>query len=153
MNPLDSLRRELAAPLTTLRTELNRLLPVHLGPWPGPGQAGAAEEAAWTPAIDLYETPEEVGLWVDLPGVEPSAIELSLAGSVLTLRGQRPTGGVAQGQGRVVERLSGPFLRRIDLPAEVVADAVEAEAQLGVLHVRLPKVQPLRPRTIPIQTS
>jgi HSP20 family protein len=153
MNPLDSWRRELTAPLTTLRTELNRLLPVHLGPRLGMGPSGVDEVATWTPAIDLYETPDEVGLWVDLPGVDPAAIELSLTGTVLTLRGQKATAGAPPDQGRVVERPDGPFLRRINLPAAVVADAVQAEAHLGVLHVRLPKVQPLRPRTIPIQTS
>lgn len=152
MNRLDTFRRDLTAPLTTLRTELIRLLPGPLGSrleaWPA-----GAEAAAWTPALDLNETPEAVVLWVDLPGVDPAAIELSLIGTVLTLRGQRASGGPPEGQGQIGERPRGPFLRRIELPAEVLADAVQAEVQLGVLHVRLPKVQPVRPRTIPIQTS
>ncbi len=135
---------------TTLRDAMDRLFEdsfVNPGNW-----YNLSGNNRYLP-IDLYETPEAVGLWVDLPGVDPSAIELSLTGTVLTLRGQRATGGEPQMQGRITERPLGAFLRRIELPAEVVADAVQAEAHLGVLHVRLPKVQPVRPRTIPIQTS
>ena len=152
MNPLDTLRRDLSAPLTTLRTELERLLPVSIGSRIGVGPSGA-EGAAWAPAIDLQETPEAVEIWADLPGVDPGVIELSLTGKVLTLRGQKAAIAAPQGEGLVAERPVGYFLRRIDLPAEVLPDAVQADAHLGILHVRLPKAQPIRPRTIPIQTS
>ena len=152
MNPLDTLRRDLSAPLTTLRTELERLLPVSLGSRIGMGPS-SGEGAAWTPAIDVHETPEAVEIWADLPGVDPGAIELSLTGKVLTLRGQKAAVAAPQGTGLIAERPVGYFLRRIDLPAEVLPDAVQAETHLGVLHVRLPKAQPIRPRTIPIQTS
>ncbi|HWE40257.1 MAG TPA: Hsp20/alpha crystallin family protein [Isosphaeraceae bacterium] len=139
-----------AVPIHALQDELHRLIDRYRGPGPGHAAPGI-----WSPAVDLYETPEEIGLWVDLPGVDPSAVEVAVTGQTLTLRGERaaePTATAARGRGRT-ERPAGPFLREIDLGADVDADAARAEASLGVLHIRLPKLQAERPKTIPIQVS
>jgi HSP20 family protein len=139
-------------PIHALQDELHRLIDRYRGHVPGMGHAAPG---TWSPAVDLYETPEEIGLWVDLPGVEPSAVEVSITGQTLTLRGERPaepTGTSARGRHRA-ERPAGPFLREIELGADVDPDAARAEASLGVLHIRLPKVQAERPKTIPIQVS
>lgn len=139
-------------PIHALQDELQRLFDRYRGPSHGPGHP----PGIWTPAVDLDETPEEIGLWVDLPGVDPSAVEVSITGQTLTLRGERPAepaGAPARDRRRRGERPVGPFLREIDLGADVDADAAHAEASLGVLHIRLPKVQAERPKTIPIQVS
>jgi HSP20 family protein len=149
-------RRELTVPLQTLQSELNRLFEEY---WqPGPGAAGQAAPtdlatASWTPAIDLHETPVEIVLMVDLPGVEPSKIDLSLTGNVLSLRGEKPPTEVAEGHNRVHERPVGSFHRQITLTEAVDFDRVQAEARNGVLTIRLPKQEAARPRTIPIQPN
>ncbi len=165
-------RRELAVPLQSIQTELNRLFDEY---WHAPGNPGGSPDptdgaglvteptvmtAAWTPAIDLWESPTELTLVVDLPGVDPASIDLSLAGNVLSLRGEKPVSTVKSAQksapvvpprGRVKERPVGSFHREITLVEEVDFDQVEAQSKDGVLTVRLPKRAAGQPRTIPIQ--
>jgi len=148
-------RREISVPLQSLQTELNRLFEEYWAPQgggPAASQPTDLASAVWTPAIDLTETPTELVLTVDLPGVDPSAIDLSLTGNVLSLRGEKaPAAEIPNGHNRVRERAVGSFHREITLTEAVDFDRVQAEARNGVLIVRLPKQEAARPRTIPIQ--
>ncbi len=149
-------RRELSVPLQSLQTELNRLFEEYWNPVAGgPPSTSPTDLAApvWSPAIDLSETPDELVLVVDLPGVEPSTIDLSLTGNVLSVRGEKVTAEVPPGQSRAKERPVGPFHRQITLTEPVDFDRVQAEAKNGVLTVRLPKQEAARPRTILIQPA
>jgi len=149
-------RREFSAPLHALQNELNRLLEEYWTPARmGPGQTVPTdlEPAAWLPVIDVIETPQEVIVMAELPGVDPSSIDLSVTGNVLSLRGEKPAGEFSEGTGAIRERQFGPFLRQINLPGEVNFDGVQAEARNGVLKVRLPKQEEARRRKIPIQPS
>lgn len=147
-------RREFSAPLHVLQSELNRILEDY---W-NPSRVGAStpppmdlEPSAWSPAIDLYETPEEVVLFAELPGVDPASIDLSLTGNVLNLRGLKVAEVMPEGHNALRERQFGAFHRQIVLSNEVNFDAAQAEAKNGVLKVRLPKQEAARPRTIPVQ--
>lgn len=158
MSRLDSWRREFSAPLNVLQGELNRLLNHYrdlgpLGPSPTATEGTEDELPTWVPLIDLIETADEVLLWVDLPGVDPARVELSVTGRVLTLKGEKPAPVPIESRGQVVERPFGPFQRQLALPSEVDVEAVQAEAHNGVLHVRLPKAAAVRPHTIPIRPS
>ncbi len=165
-------RREMVVPLQSIQAELNRLFDEY---WRPPGEpagprstANSAQPpakptnldpaaAVWTPSIDLWESPTELTLVVDLPGVDPNSIDLSLAGSVLSLRGEKPSP-VANSspgpvKGRIKERSVGSFHRQVTLVDEVDFDRVEAQAKDGVLTVRLPKRAVGQPRTISIQPA
>src|SRR4051794_27999189 len=77
-------RREFTVPLQNLQSELNRLIE---GYWQSSGGSPSAapvdlSTSVWSPSIDLFETPGELILVVDLPGVDPATIDLSLTGSV-----------------------------------------------------------------------
>jgi HSP20 family protein len=151
MNPW---RRDLTAPLHALQGELNRLFEEYVNPSRlGPGGAPPMDlgPAAWSPAVDLYETPEELVLLIDLPGVDPSSIELSVTGNVLTLRGEKKGEMFAGGPPQLQERQLGLFSRQIGLSNEVNFENTHAEARNGVLIVRLPKKEAARPHTIKIQ--
>ncbi|MBX6313162.1 MAG: Hsp20/alpha crystallin family protein [Isosphaeraceae bacterium] len=162
MSRIDDLRRELSAPLTALQDELGRLIhqyrvlsplgPTRLRPRSRSEAAAARPAAAWSPAIDLIETPDELFLWADLPGVDPASVELTIIGTELTLRGDKPAATIHGGEARTRERKSGPFHRAITLPCPVNAETVEAEARDGLLRIRLPKAPEVRAHTIPIQT-
>jgi len=149
-------RRELAVPLQSLQGELNRLFEEY---WQPNGPAGAAPEPTdiaspvWTPALDLFETPAELVLMVDLPGVNPASIDLSLTGNVLSLKGDKPAVEVPGGHGRSRERPLGSFHRQVTLTEAVDFDRVHAEAKDGVLTVRLPKQEAAKARTITIQPA
>jgi HSP20 family protein len=148
-------RREIAAPFQVLQTELNRLMeeywnPARLGPTQTPPMD--LEPTDWSPAIDLYETREEFVVLVEVPGVDPSTIDLSVTGNVLSLRGVKaPPNPVPEGHPPIQERRFGAFHRQIVLTNEVNFDSAQAEARNGVLVVRLPKQEAAKPRTIPVQ--
>lgn len=170
-------RREFAVPLQSIQTELNRLFDEYWQQPVGPGVApansdpsGAPSEptdlasGGWTPAIDFWESPTELTLVVDLPGVDPSSIDLSLAGNILSLKGEKAPSHSKQGststsassvaaKGRVKERTTGTFYRQVTLVEEVDFDRVEAQAKDGVLTVKLPKRDVGQARTIPIVPS
>jgi HSP20 family protein len=146
-------RRDLTAPLHVLQSELNRLFEEYINPSRlGPGQAPPVdlEPTAWSPAIDVFETPEEVVILADLPGVDPKTIDLSVTGNVLSLRGEKTARDLPEGAVAQRERQFGAFHRQIALPGDVNFDAAQAEARDGVLKVRLPKQEAARPRTIKI---
>jgi HSP20 family protein len=152
MNRLDSWRKELSTPLNALQDEVNRL--VHRYRDYLPAAVVGEEGAAWVPAVDLYETPTEVGIWVDLPGVDAESIQVSVAGRTLTLRGERPAHESRPDETvRFEECPSGPFHRVVELPGEVEVDGAQADAAQGVLHVRFPKVAESKPQTIQVRIS
>jgi HSP20 family protein len=147
-------RREFAAPLHALQNELNRLFEEYWSPSRmGPGRPTDLEPAAWTPAVDVIETPQEVVILAELPGVDPATIDLSVTGNVLSLRGEKKPSELPEESARVRERVFGSFHREINLPGEVIFEGVQAEARDGVLKVRLPKQEEARKRTIPIRPS
>ncbi len=151
-----SWRREFAVPIQTIQSELNRLIEEY---WQSPGGSGPGAEptdlatAVWTPAIDLVETSSEMILTVDLPGVDPGSIDLSLTGNVLSIRGEKAATDPAGGHPRAKERPSGTFRRQVTLTEAVDFDRVQAQAKDGVLIVRLPKQETARARTITIQAQ
>jgi HSP20 family protein len=149
-------RREFAAPLQALQTELNRLFDEYWAPGrvrPAQPPPTDLEPAAWTPVVDTIETPQEIILMVELPGVDPASIDLSVTGNVLSLRGEKRVSEVPDGTCSTQERQFGAFHRQVSLPGEVNFEGVQAEARHGVLKVRLPKQEEARRRTIPIQTT
>ena len=150
------LRHEVTTALQGLQSELNRLFEEYWTParvggaGPSPVDLG---RSAWSPAIDLFETPEEIVLVADLPGVDPSRIDLSVTGNVLTLRGDKLAAEILPGQALTQERSSGAFHRQVVLSNAVNFEAAQAEARNGVLRVRLPKQEAAKPRTIPIRPN
>lgn len=149
-------RRDISSPLHALQSELNRMFEDYWNPARfGAGQAPPMnlEPASWSPVVDLVETADAYLLSAEVPGVDPSTIDLSVTGNVLTLRGIKPADGSMEPAGLLHERRFGPFHRQIALSGQVDFDAAQAEARNGVLKIRLPKQETTRPRTIPVQTD
>ena len=95
----------------------------------------------WQPAIDIYETDEEVVVLVELAGVNQDEIEVLVQSNILIVRGERRD--IKQGIKRTysqMEILWGPFERDIVLPANVDAERVKAFYEAGFLEVILPKL-------------
>jgi len=89
----------------------------------------------------------------EIPGVDPTKIELSISGNLLILRGVKEIGELPEAQLQVRERRFGTFLRQVMVPGDVDFDAAQADAKNGVLTVRMPKRRAAQPRTIPIRPS
>ena len=146
--------RPLTASVEKLRRELDHWLDVA---WSQGEKAldafGLKTSPTWTPAVDLIETPDEVRVVVDVPGVDPHKVDITLAGNMLTLKGERmPILNREQQQVHLRQRHSGTFVRSIPMPAPVDAEKVSAETENGVLTVRLTKSERAKPRQIPIET-
>jgi HSP20 family protein len=142
---VERLRREFERWLDSAMQQGNRALDVV-------GLRGA--DRPWTPAVDLLETPTDVQIDVDLPGIDPVLVEVSLTGNMLTVQGPKrthipPQGGVLH----VSERMQGPFHRSIPMPAPVIADSVSAELKNGVLQIRLMKSEKARALKITVHTE
>jgi HSP20 family protein len=109
--------------------------------------------AMWIPLVDIHEYANRFELYVDLPGVDPSTVELTLDGGILTLSGERPLQTRKDGeeaQGRRMERGYGQFHRRFVLPDTVDSEKVNASGSHGVLTVTIPKQAKAMPRRIQI---
>jgi len=99
------------------------------------------EIRGWNPSMDLYETDDAFILEADLPGVKAEDVKLELEGDHLTVMGSRSlekkhTGGTFHS----IERVSGEFIRHIQLPEAVQEDAIKVDFDNGVLRVILPKL-------------
>lgn len=115
---------------------------------------GLRSGGKWTPPVDVVETPDEVLVTVDLPGVAASAVGVTLAGNMLTLKGESASIDAPEDRRvHMTERCHGPFERSVPMPVPVEPESVSAEARDGVLTVRLPKAERAKTRQIPVSTG
>lgn len=143
--PVDKLRDFVAGVIDVVATQGTRAIDT-LG-LRSPGRQ-------WGPNVDVVEADDHVLVLADLAGVEPNAVEILLAGNMLTIKGNQPPGETPRGA--IVhrrERPTGPFSRSIPLPVAVNRDQVSAEARNGVLTIRLAKEERLKARQIPIEVK
>jgi HSP20 family protein len=124
---------------------LHRVLPA--------GGAVPAARAGAYPALNLYETPDGYVLTAELPGVAGDAIDVSVEGDRVTLRGERRSERPTEASIHRRERPTGEFRRALQLPVPIDADKVEATYRSGVLTLRLPKAAEHRPRQIRVRAA
>jgi HSP20 family protein len=109
--------------------------------------------ATWVPAVDVHEYGDRFELYVDIPGVDPEKVELTLENGVLTLSGQRADLAGKKNDEPIYERSErgqGHFYRRFVLPNTVDSEKVNATGKNGVLTVTIPKQAKAMPRRIQI---
>ena len=105
----------------------------------------------FVPAISYGETSDAYLLQLEIPGVEPESVELTLENGRLTVRGEKVVAPADEDtKWHVDERRSGAFTRVFRFPSGVEADQVTAETKNGVLTVRVPKVKEAIARRIDI---
>lgn len=103
------------------------------------------------PAIDMWETPEEVVVTAALPGLAPEDVEITLTGQTLSLRGEFTADDqVSPDQYVLRERRHGTFHRQVTLPVRVDGDNAEATFEHGLLRLRVPKAAEVKPRQIQV---
>jgi HSP20 family protein len=131
-----------------LQDEINRLF----GNLKGSDSSSAT--ATWVPPVDIHEYADRFEFYVDIPGVDPNKIDLTLQDGVLTLSGQRDEISSDkqrhEAQAWRTERAVGQFYRRFVLPDTVDSDKVNATGKEGVLTVTIPKQSKAQPRRIQI---
>jgi HSP20 family protein len=131
--------------ITTLQNEMSRLMNSFAG------TAGNGESRAWMPAVDVWETDNEVVYAFDLPGIPEDKISIEYEDGSLTISGERErTQEVSEDRLYRFERRYGSFSRTIGLPQGVGEDAIKADYRDGVLEVRVTKPEQPKPRRIQI---
>jgi HSP20 family protein len=130
--------------ITTLQNEMSRLLNTV-------GGAGNGGDRKWMPAVDAWETDDEVVYAFDLPGIPEDKIAIEFDDGSLTISGERErTQEVSEDRLYRYERRFGSFSRSIALPQGVTEDAIKADYKDGVLEVRVAKPEQPKPRRIQI---
>ncbi len=109
---------------------------------------------AFTPSLDVTETENEILVHVDLPGVDPKDLDISVSGDMLTISGERKEEHEERRENYYrAERMFGSFRRTIPLPASVNRDKITAEYDKGVLTVRLAKAEQAVAKRIPVSVK
>jgi HSP20 family molecular chaperone IbpA len=110
--------------------------------------------AAPIPAADVYETPEEYVVELEVPGYEEKELRLQISDHTLSITGVREeTMEEKERSYQLRQRLERSFERTFRLPPEIDGDQVSAAFEKGLLTVRAKKLATTKPRTIPIARS
>ncbi len=105
-------------------------------------------------AVDVYETDDDVVVKASVPGIDADDLDISVTGDILTIKGEsRAEEEVEEENYFCRERWYGAFSRSITIPASVQADKAEADFEDGVLTLRLPKAEEMKPKAIKVKTK
>jgi len=138
--------------LTSMRDEMNRLFDSFFSGLPE--RRKGLLEGEWAPSIDVAETDEEIVVTAELPGVKQEEVDISIADSVLTLKGEKKEEKeVKEKNYHRIERSYGSFQRSISLPTGVEASKAKATYKDGILRVTVPKVEEAKPKQIKIDVE
>lgn len=133
------------APLFSFRRELDRLFNDTLG------QQGGF--SAWNPAVDVREDNNNLFLDVELPGIKPENVDISVDNGVLTISGEKSTENTENKEDQrfhTVERTYGSFFRSFQLPQGIDENQISANFDNGVLTIDIPKSAIPQPRKIQV---
>lgn len=144
--------REPSRELSALRSEMDSLFDRFFrDPW-GDSLLGRTEE--WMPSLDVVESESDLSLKVEVPGVDPKHLDISISGTLLTIQGEKSEESKkAEGDYYHSERRFGSFRRSIELPPTVDTESVQAEQKNGVLTITLKKTKQNGSRKIAVQAA
>lgn len=118
------------------------------------GSNEATETTFWAPRVNISESPEEVIISADLPGVRQEDLSVQMDGDSLILRGSRREDIATEGETfHRVEKTYGAFQRTFTLPMSVERDHIKASLKDGVLKIAIPKHEEAKPKLIPIEVE
>jgi HSP20 family protein len=108
----------------------------------------------WAPAVDIYETENELVLKADLPDVDLKDIDVRVENQTLTISGERnfEKKDTTKGYHRI-ERNYGSFVRSFSVPNSFDTENIAAEFKNGVLSVTLPKKEAAKPRQVKVEVK
>jgi HSP20 family protein len=108
----------------------------------------------WSPAVDIYETENELVLKADVPDVDLKDIDVRVENQTLTISGERKFEQENTGKGyHRIERSYGSFVRSFAVPNSFDTDKIAADFKNGVLSVSLPKKEAAKPRQIKVEVK
>ena len=130
---------------------LNDMLDAAFQGFPFGPEAGNGTTLGWFPATDVVEDANGLRISLELPGVNPEQVEVTVENRTLTIKGQKEQVKEENSQRlHRYERSYGKFERSFQLPATVDAEKIEAHAEHGVLTLTLPRAEAAKARKIEI---
>src|SRR2546429_5641519 len=133
----------------TLQEQINRVF--------GDGVGRTGEESnltPWAPAVDIYETENELVVKADLPDVNPQDLDIRVENNILTIRGERKFENKVNEENYLrVERAYGSVSRSFSLANSVKSEAIKADYHNGVLTLSLPKREEAKPKQIKVNVE
>jgi HSP20 family protein len=133
--------------IAQMRSEMGRL-------FDGLFESRGRGSEGWIPALDVWETENDIVYAFDLPGLAENEISIEVADDTLTVTGERRR--VTEEQGERFfrfERRYGSFSRAVGLPAGLDESKIAASYEDGVLEVRVPKPEEAKPRRIQLGSA
>jgi HSP20 family protein len=108
--------------------------------------------SAWAPALDISERKDAYLVNVELPGLKPEDLDITMEDGLLTIQGERHFAhDSSEQQFHRVERRYGAFRRSITLPAHAMAEGIQASFEDGVLQILVPKAEEAKPKRIQVR--
>ena len=129
----------------TLRRAMDRLLDEFFTPRRLPG----GRVMVWEPPVDMYETETEVVVRSELPRIDPRNLDVTVTRDTITIKGETRSDSEERGRTYHARQLRyGACARTLELPAEVNAGEAKATYRDGMLEVRIPKSDRLKPASV-----
>ena len=142
-------RRDRFRHISSLQEQVNRLFESGLQ-----GRSDNSALTTWAPAVDIYETENELVLKADLPAISEKDLDIRVENNMLTIRGERKfESEVREDNYLRIEHTYGSFSRSFGLPNTVNTEAIKAEYKNGVLTVEMPKRAESKPKQVKINVS
>lgn len=140
----------------TLRRAVDRLLDdvVLSGRHTGRSAGNGMPAAAWEPAVEMYDTGDEVVVRAEMPNVDPSNVEVTVTAEAITIKGTVRQDEEKKDRSYYRRELRyGSYVRTLPLPAEVKGGDAKATYKDGVLEVRIPKAERAKPTSVKVQVA
>lgn len=108
----------------------------------------------FTPAIDLYQTDDNVVIETPLSGVDPEDIDISIENDVLTIKGKTEKKSEVDEKNYYRKEVRyGSFYRSVALPAHVLSDQANADYDKGILKISIPKAPEAKAKKITVKAT
>jgi HSP20 family protein len=134
----------------TLQDQVNRLFDDNFTR----NRSSRSDLATWAPAVDIYETENELVVKADLPDFQDKDIDVRVENNTLTIRGERKfEKDVKEDNYLRIERAYGSFMRSFSLPNTVSSENIRADYRNGVLTLHMAKREESKPKQIKISVS
>ncbi len=141
-------RRDPFFDIVNVRDTMDRMLDNYFG------RSAISFEGYGVFDLDMYQNENEVVIEASIPGVDPDDINITIAGEVLTIKGEvKQEKESKSADYHVQERKYGSFSRSITLPTQIVAEKANAEFKNGILKLTLPKAEEVKPKTITVKAK
>lgn len=113
-----------------------------------------AAPPVWQPAVEIFETENEVVVKAELPGIDPKNVTVTVTAEGLTIKGEAKIEQEEKGRNYYRRELRyGTYERTIPLSAEVKSDETKATFRHGILEVTVPKAERVRPKTVNVEVD